>query len=250
LSADDATDYRVMVANEAGGTWAVVKLSRFEPRWDLGKTLDFESIPWAAAAGMFDFEYGESVAGESSIRLTVSEAGERREMQARMVGTGELRFYVKRAFPGEDAVFEVRVDGEPVMTLRDDTSGSWEKVRVPITRDGSLVRLVLRKPGRLSQEDYRVWIDAMDWLSDRLSFVQQPSGGDFALGGVVRLAARATGARPIRYRWYHDGALVEGADGPVLEIEAAQAGDAGRYWVVASNDAESLRSDYAWVRLI
>ena len=53
------------------------------------------------------------------------------------------------------------------------------------------------------------------------------------------------GTTPTGYRWFHDGALLEQADGAVLKLENLSLADAGRYWVEITNPVGTIRSGEA-----
>ena len=70
---------------------------------------------------------------------------------------------------------------------------------------------------------------------------QQPESKVAALGGKVRLSARVEGATPMRYQWWKDdlklssSSRISGVTSTNLNIAALNLGDAGDYYLVASN---------------
>ena len=61
-----------------------------------------------------------------------------------------------------------------------------------------------------------------------------------AVGDPFTLTVNATGTPPFTYQWYKDGAPIDGATQDAFSVDAAQAGDAGRYSVVVSNAVGSI----------
>ena len=45
-----------------------------------------------------------------------------------------------------------------------------------------------------------------------------------------------------KYRWFHNGELIEGGDGNVLLMTDLNLNDGGQYWVEITNPAGTIRS--------
>ncbi|MDP6679581.1 MAG: DUF5011 domain-containing protein, partial [Verrucomicrobiota bacterium] len=65
------------------------------------------------------------------------------------------------------------------------------------------------------------------------------------VGGSAKLGVEVGGTTPTGYRWFHDGALLEEADGAVLKLENLSLANAGRYWVEITNPVGTIRSGEA-----
>ncbi len=81
-------------------------------------------------------------------------------------------------------------------------------------------------------------------------FTLQPTDQITALGNTIGLNAFATNTQPVSYRWYHEDSPVPGATGTNLTLFNLDPGDAGRYWVAASNAAASAYSQVATLYFI
>jgi hypothetical protein len=79
---------------------------------------------------------------------------------------------------------------------------------------------------------------------------RQPAGLSFRPGGKVRLSVGASGLPQPKYRWFHNGAPVDGANGPVLVIPNARHSAAGTYSVEAFNMAGADMSRAVAVSLL
>lgn len=77
----------------------------------------------------------------------------------------------------------------------------------------------------------------------------EPSGQTVALGSRFTFTVRASGAGPLGYQWYRDGAILPGKTLASLVLSSVQAGDAGIYRVLVSNAEGSVWSSEAvlWV---
>ena len=62
-------------------------------------------------------------------------------------------------------------------------------------------------------------------------------------GDTVELSVTAIGTKPISYRWYLGGVLIEGGTGSTLSLANFQVVHAGDYYVVVSNAVGTLKSD-------
>ena len=80
-------------------------------------------------------------------------------------------------------------------------------------------------------------------------FTLQPSNQISAPGNAVVLSALATNGNPVFYQWFHANNPVSGANNTNLVLPRVAAGDAGNYWVVASNSVASAFSQVAQIIL-
>jgi uncharacterized delta-60 repeat protein len=72
--------------------------------------------------------------------------------------------------------------------------------------------------------------------------VDQPASQSRELGQSVTFSVTANGTGPLAYQWSKDNALLSGATGSALTLTNLQAGDAGTYRVVVSNQWSSITS--------
>lgn len=70
----------------------------------------------------------------------------------------------------------------------------------------------------------------------------QPAPVTASLGASATFTVAATGAAPLAYQWFRDGATLPGATTATLAIPAATAADAGRYTVRVSGSQGSVTS--------
>lgn len=81
-------------------------------------------------------------------------------------------------------------------------------------------------------------------------FVIQPADQITANGNTLTISARANSEGAPRYRWYHESDPIAGATNSDLVLARVGAGDAGAYWVAASNTVAGAYSYVAHVYLI
>jgi hypothetical protein len=72
-----------------------------------------------------------------------------------------------------------------------------------------------------------------------------PSDQTTTVGSNVRFSVTAVGSGTLSYQWLHNGSLISGATGPILQISLVTGADAGAYTVTVSNAAGSVTSGSA-----
>jgi hypothetical protein len=82
-----------------------------------------------------------------------------------------------------------------------------------------------------------------------LQILSQPASQTVNAGSTAAFMVGATGAGPIRYEWYLNGAPVSDATTSALSVLASDA-TAGNYYVVVSNDRGSVTSSNATISVI
>ncbi len=76
-----------------------------------------------------------------------------------------------------------------------------------------------------------------------------PQDQTVALGGSASFTVAVSGSLPFAYQWNKDGAIIPGANGPTLALSNVQLSAAGAYHVVVSNEAGSVESAPALLRV-
>jgi len=82
------------------------------------------------------------------------------------------------------------------------------------------------------------------------AIAEPPAGGAVCLGEPISLDVIATGAAPLGYQWFLDGAILPGATGPSLAIAAALAADEGVYSVEVTNACGTVVSAAAAIDVL
>ena len=72
--------------------------------------------------------------------------------------------------------------------------------------------------------------------------VSQPTGIVIAPGDRLEILVEATGGG-IGFRWFKDGALLDGETGPQLIVDSAKSETAGEYFAVLTNSRGAITSD-------
>jgi hypothetical protein len=78
----------------------------------------------------------------------------------------------------------------------------------------------------------------------------QPASETVTVGSPVILSVGAAGTQPLSFQWFKNGTALPGATAVLLAISSAQTADAGSYNVVVNNNAGSVASDMAVVRVL
>jgi pectate lyase len=85
----------------------------------------------------------------------------------------------------------------------------------------------------------------------RPSIITQPTNQTVTAGQTATFTVSASGTDPLTYQWYFNtNSLVPGAASSSLEIDNAQATDAGAYSVVITNSAGSVTSAVATLSIV
>jgi len=74
---------------------------------------------------------------------------------------------------------------------------------------------------------------------------QQPQSATVSGGAAVSFSVFAFSTSPLRYRWRFNGVDIPGATNAVLSLSDVQAGQAGRYSVLVSNEIGAVESEAA-----
>jgi hypothetical protein len=77
---------------------------------------------------------------------------------------------------------------------------------------------------------------------DPVVIVTPPASKAVAAGGILQLSVAAAGTEPITYQWYKDGAPLFLATADNYFVPFTSTADAGRYNVIARNEAASVTS--------
>jgi hypothetical protein len=80
-----------------------------------------------------------------------------------------------------------------------------------------------------------------------VEFALQPTNQMLFTGEQLQLLPKVNGTAPISYQWYKNEALIPGATNRDLNINGVRPVDAGNYFLVAANQANSVTSDVAQV---
>ena len=94
--------------------------------------------------------------------------------------------------------------------------------------------------------EYRNTLSFMD-----INFVNEPQDKTVDEGASITLSARArhtySYGNTITYQWFKDGQAINGATGDTYTIQSASLNDAGKYYVQANNEYETIISKEATV---
>ena len=149
---------------------------------------------------------------------------------------------------GAEAVFKVAVSGSKPLFFQWYFNGAPIEGAVEpdlklaeVTRESAgFYNLRVRNEAGESESD-----SALLTVNLPLELVSDLEDTMALVGGSAKLGVELGGTTPTGYRWFHDGALLEQADGAVLKLENLSLADAGRYWVEITNPVGTIRSGEA-----
>ncbi|HTI98794.1 MAG TPA: GH32 C-terminal domain-containing protein [Dongiaceae bacterium] len=153
-------------------------------------------------------------------------------------GNTNVNFYVVRIDfkPGNDDVYVYRnptgaaeADNAPVLTMLSVADMSFDGISLAAYLNGVTV----------NHDEIRLGLTWASVLGDPPAFVQQPAGQTAYAGQALSLTALAQSAQPLAYQWYRiakgETNLLTGETNTSLAFAGVQVGDAGQYYVTASN---------------
>jgi len=92
-------------------------------------------------------------------------------------------------------------------------------------------------------------VEIVERVEPRIYF--QPADMTVREGQNFRLEfTLSEGSTPLTYQWYKDGQIMTGITNAAYEVDAAEPGDAGAYFVSISNECETVNTRVATVRVI
>ena len=141
------------------------------------------------------------------------------------------------------AYFLFDVEGAAVFSV-EGSFNATDWTEVSYTLEGGKVKI----PASYNYVLYRAWAEA-SYDEEAPKIIVQPQNTKVKEGEKLTLSVVATGSAPLSYQWIFEGLKIEGATNSVYEVEAAQAGDAGRYIVTITNPYGSVTSSIATVRV-
>lgn len=105
------------------------------------------------------------------------------------------------------------------------------------TADAGIYRVVVTNPGGTTKSNAAtVTVNAAPTIAT------QPTGQTIYAGQALQLSVVGNG-QGLQYQWWHDSIAIIGANATTYSDSAAQASDAGSYYVIVSNAAGSVTSN-------
>ena len=84
---------------------------------------------------------------------------------------------------------------------------------------------------------------SMDEVVSSPVIIKQPQSQTISEGSSVTFGVTAIGTKPLSYQWYKNGFMLQGATDRQYRIEKVSQSDAGQYFVIVSNDIDSVTSN-------
>ena len=188
------------------------------------------------------------------------------QVQARLIGTIQLNGHPAADGMAVGAFVGGECRGFEIITASHvRTDVTWCNLTIEVEQSGDTARFLLYAPdtGLTYASEAQVTLAPGDTVGSE----EQPFALDFALieapiltvqpvdlvserGASAVFDVEAAGSLPRAYAWYHDGALIEGADEPVLRIGVVDADDAGEYVCTVSNRAGDVTSRAASLTVV
>ncbi|MGC3956502.1 MAG: immunoglobulin domain-containing protein [Verrucomicrobiota bacterium] len=166
---------------------------------------------------------------------------------ATLIGNGstDVNLFVVRIdyVAGADNVFVYRnpvganeSDNVPVLVLPAVSDMTFDGISMAAYDNGVTVK----------HDQIRMGQSWSDVVGSKVGFIAQPpkqvTGYTFTTGNITALAASDL---PVKYQWYHTNSAILNATNASLTLANMQAGDAGEYYVIASNTLGTAKSTTA-----
>jgi len=150
------------------------------------------------------------------------------------VANTNVNFFVVRIDykSGNDDVYVYRnptgnleSDNEPVLTMLSVADMSFDGLSMGAYNNGMTVK----------NDEIRVGQNWASALGNPPVFVVQPANQALYAGQASTLTSLAQSSQPLNYQWYVGTAALAGQTNAILSFPSVQPGDAGQYFVTASN---------------
>jgi len=114
---------------------------------------------------------------------------------------------------------------------------------------------VLREPAifrRTIKSDICVSVsNAVEFQVRRVPVITlSPSGDTINEGDTIQFKLGAEGSSPLNYMWFHNGAVINGANESEFVIVSALLADSGYYYGTVQNDCGTIESDSAYLKIL
>ena len=133
--------------------------------------------------------------------------------------------------------------GLPANGLAMDDLGIWRRALLPAEIGG------IYNAG-LAGQDLSTVTSSNLTTTVLLRIAQQPVSLTAFGGSQATFSVAASGAGPLSFQWYSNGAPILGANGALLTLSNVQPAQAGSYWVAVSDSNTSLTSSVATLTVV
>lgn len=159
-------------------------------------------------------------------------------------GSVVLKFDSSWRTEPQNGKVEVSYDGgtpQELLVLNSDTPDELDKTYVLVMDHPAGAAGVVVSFSYEAGNNWWWALDNIEVSGNKVVIVEQPAGGEFGLGQSATLSVAAVGGE-LSYQWYKDDAVIEGATGASLALDALLLSDTGGYRVDISNTAGDTMS--------
>lgn len=253
LPAVEVTDsgyYQLMVGNESGEAHGVLSVLSVLSECFLQEALDAPDLRWVSDdPTLWNAVVDDTSDGVDAVRVGPLTRNLSPWLQTRVVGPGTLTFRWKLGAPEARSTFLFAISSGPgaasLTTARTRTVAGWEAVSVEVPAG-------VRYPTWVFQRGSSAGATLSSGSLDEVSFTpkaptaptiaKQPEGVTVSPGKSLRLFVSFQSQLPVQIQWFHNHALIPGAERSLFELLTAKAEDSGEYEARVTNAQGSVTS--------
>jgi len=246
-------NYSVVATNFAGAKASQVAVLNVHS-W--GDVLNTPGLGWnTGGAAPWYFQTNVTHDGAESAQSGTISDNTNSFIETTVTGPGELSFWWKVSSESGSDFLNFRVNG----TIQASISGDVDWVRQTnfLPRGTVTLRWEYAKDFSSAEGLDAGWLDQVEYVPVIApAFVSQPQSLTVLPGTNLHFSASITGSSPMSLRWYFngtalaDGSSINGAATTNLTLSNVQPAQAGDYFLVASNAANSVTSQVATLVVI
>lgn len=164
-------------------------------------------------------------------------------IQTTVTGPGTLVFWWKVSSEDDFDFLEFHLND---VKQSGSISGNvdWQRREMELSAGSQTLRWRYSKDSSDSSNQDRGWVDMVSFTPSGgpPTIISNPTSRTAEAGSTVTFEVVAGGALPLTYRWYHNGAVVTGAEGSSLTLQNLSFSDAGQYTVSVQNSFNTVTS--------
>jgi uncharacterized delta-60 repeat protein len=255
VQTNDAGGYSLVVTNSYGSvTSSVASLTILPaPDWLLAlvNALDATNLVWSPGGDANWFSQTNTTHdGVDAARSGIITNSQSSTLETTVSGPGRLNYWCKVSSQFGWDFLQFRLGTNVTSSLSGEVA--WEQHTVYLGPGTQTLQWEYLKYGIYSSGQGVAWLDEVSWVPGGTipAIATQPVGANLSAGLSYTLNVVAEGTPLLNYQWQLNGTNLAGATDPMLRFASLQAGSAGDYRVVVTNNYGAVTSQVARVTVL
>jgi subtilisin family serine protease len=183
--------------------------------------------------------------GEDAAQSGVISHSQDSWIETTVAGPGTLNFWWSVSSEADFDYLELRTNG--VLVTRISGAVDWTAVSQTVAPGPQTVRLRYMKDGSVNTGQDRAWVDQVSFVQDGPEpvIVSQPQSITVITGEPAAFTVGASGALPLHYQWWRDGAEISGATLSSFSLGNCQLADSGSAFHCVVTNADGMAASSA-----